>query len=135
MDPQSPNKLIATKYCFLILGENTSFFFFFFISLFFVFCCCFCCYFMLLLIFTKIILSLLFHCIYLFFHVPGCSGMLRHVPECSLFRILSMPSSNSRISSNFLDSEQFLLLSSYSEISQRLLVLKLAFLPYFTMFQ
>ena len=30
MDPQSPNKLIATKYCFLILGDDTSFFFFIF---------------------------------------------------------------------------------------------------------
>ena len=28
MDPHSPNKLIATKYCFLILGDDTSFFFF-----------------------------------------------------------------------------------------------------------
>ena len=27
MDPHSPNKLIATKYCFLILGDDTSFFF------------------------------------------------------------------------------------------------------------
>ena len=35
MDPHSPNKLFATKYCFLILGDDTSFFFF--ISLFFVF--------------------------------------------------------------------------------------------------
>ena len=26
MDPQSPNKLIATKYCFLMLGDDTSFF-------------------------------------------------------------------------------------------------------------
>ena len=27
MDPHSPNKLIATKYCSLILGDDTSFFF------------------------------------------------------------------------------------------------------------
>ena len=40
----------------------------------------------------------------------------------------------SRISSNFLHSEQFLQLSSYSEMLEQLLVLKLAFLPYFTMF-
>ena len=30
MVPYTPNKLIATKYCFLILGDNTSFFFFLF---------------------------------------------------------------------------------------------------------
>ena len=36
MDPHSPNKLIATKYCSLILGDDTSFFFFlsFFLSFF-----------------------------------------------------------------------------------------------------
>ena len=39
MDPHSPKKFIATKYCFPILGDDTSFFFFlcFFVSLF----CCF----------------------------------------------------------------------------------------------
>ena len=39
MDPHSPKKFIATKYCFLILGDDTSFLFFlcFFVSLFFVF--------------------------------------------------------------------------------------------------
>ena len=37
--------------------------------------------------------------------------------------------------SNFLDSEQFLQLSSNSEISKQLLVLKLTFLSYFTTFQ
>ena len=36
MDPHSPNKLSATKYCFLILGDDTSFFFLI-ISVFFVF--------------------------------------------------------------------------------------------------
>ena len=41
----------------------------------------------------------------------------------------------SRISSNFLHSEQFLQLSSNSEISKQLLVLKLTFLSYFTMSQ
>ena len=80
MDPHSPNKLFATKYCFLILGDDTSFFFF--ISLFFVF------FFTLLLIFTKIIfyyyyfiIVILFHENYLHFFmlrdVPACSGMLR----------------------------------------------------------
>ena len=49
----------------------------------------FLCYFTLLLIFTKIIFRLLFYYIFfswklfLFFHVPGCSGMFRDVPECS----------------------------------------------------
>ena len=37
-------------------------------------------------------------------------------------------------SSNFLHSEQFLQLSFNSKISEQLLVFKLAFLPYFTMF-
>ena len=27
----------------------------------------------------------------LFFHVRGCSGMFRHVPECSMFLVLSTP--------------------------------------------
>ena len=26
------------------------------------------------------------------FHVPGCSGMFRHVPQCSVFLVLSTPS-------------------------------------------
>ena len=39
------------------------------------------------------------------------------------------------VSSNFLHSEPFLQLSSNSEISEQLLVFKLAFLPYFTMCQ
>ena len=39
------------------------------------------------------------------------------------------------VSTNFLHSEQFLQLSSNSEISEQLLVLKLAFLPHFIMFQ
>ena len=85
MDPYSPNKLIATKYCFLILGDDTSFFFliislFFFSFLFLLFYVI-----LLLLIFTKIILLLLF---FFFFHenyfyffmfrdIPGCSGMFR----------------------------------------------------------
>ena len=30
--------------------------------------------------------------IILFFHVPGCSGMFRHVPECSMFLVLSTAS-------------------------------------------
>ena len=84
MDPYSPNKLIATKYCFLILGDVTSFFFliislFFFSFLFLLFYVI-----LLLLIFTKIILLLLlffFHENYFYFlmfrDIPGCSGMFR----------------------------------------------------------
>ena len=83
MNPHSPNKFlsVATKYCFLILREDNSFFFLI-ISLFFVFRSC---YFTFLLIFTKIMLLLLFYYffsswkLFLFFHVPGCSGMF-HVP-------------------------------------------------------
>ena len=46
MDPHSPKKFIATKYCFLILGDNTSFFFFIclFVSLFLVLCYVMLCY-------------------------------------------------------------------------------------------
>ena len=91
---------VATKYCFLILKEDTSFFFLI-ISLFFVFFC----YFTLPLIFTKIILLSLFYYIDIFFHkdyfyfscsgmfwdVPGCSRMFWNVPGCSMFWVLSTP--------------------------------------------
>ena len=93
MDPHSSHKLFATKYCFLMPGDDTSFFFFLSFSVF--------CYFTLPLVFTKIILLLLlllllllfiylfiyfffFMKIILFFHVPECSGMFRNVP-CSRF--------------------------------------------------
>ena len=76
MDPFLPNKLIGTKYCFLILRDDTSFFFFFlsFSLLFYV-----------ITNFYKNFLSLLFYLfiyffswkLFLFFHVPGCSGMFR----------------------------------------------------------
>ena len=84
MDPHSPNKLFATKYCFLILVDDTSFFFFISLFLFF------WCYFTLLLIFTKIILLLLLFFfswkLFLFFHVPGYSGMFRDVPCSGFYR-------------------------------------------------
>ena len=86
INPYSPNKLIATKYCFLILGDDTSFFFLIFF-----------CYFTLLLIFTKIILFLIFFsmkiififsCSGMFRNVPGCISMFRNVPACSgMFRV------------------------------------------------
>ena len=96
MNPHSPNKLkfVATKYCFLIDSQRISVSFSRLIDYFSFFFCCF----KLLLIFTKIILLLLFY--YIFFHenyfyffmfrdVPGSSGMFRHFPECSVFRVLS----------------------------------------------
>ena len=89
MDPQSPNKLIATKYCFLILGDDTSFFFF--ISLFFVvFVVVILCHYLFLqklFYYYYFILFIYFflesYLVILFFHVPGCSGM---------FLVLSTPS-------------------------------------------
>ena len=83
MDPHSPHKLFATKYCFLIPGDDTSFFFF--ISFFFGFLL-----FYVIISFYKFILLLLllfffFHENYfLFFHVQECSRMFRNVP-CSRF--------------------------------------------------
>ena len=50
-----------------------------------------------------------------------------------LVHVLSPPL-HYKLLGNFLHSEQFLQLSSYSEMLEQLLVLKLAFLPYFTMF-
>ena len=89
MDPHAPNKFFATKYCFLILGDDTSFFFLI-ISLFVVFFFWLFYVILLLSIFTKTILLLsflnfffFFMKIILYFHVPGCSGMFRNVPECS----------------------------------------------------
>ena len=97
MDPHSPNKLFATKYCFLILGDEFLFlnhffiflFLFFSLSLFFFFFLFYVIF--LLLIFTKTMLLLSFYLINFFFlwklplflHVPGCFGMFMDVPECS----------------------------------------------------
>ena len=94
MDPHSPNKSIATKYCFLILGDDTSFFFLI-ISLFF-FSFLFLSFYviLLLLVFTKIILLLLFYFIFFFMKIIfifSCSGIFRDVPVCSVFRVLSTP--------------------------------------------
>ena len=64
MDPHSPKKFIATKYCFLILGDNTSFFFFisFFVSLFFVFMLCYLfCYYKFLQILFSIYCSFYYY--------------------------------------------------------------------------
>ena len=80
MDRHTPNKLFATKCCFLILGDDSSFFFLI-ISLFFVFFVI-----LLLLIFTKTMLLLSFYFINFF-----VIFMFRDVPECSVSRVLSTP--------------------------------------------
>ena len=122
MDPHSPNKLIATKYCFLILGDDTRFFFFI-QFIYFSFLSDFLKHkqaninfkksflikplsdfmlfyvILLLLIFTKIILLLLL-CLSSFFSfffmkiivIFSCSGT---VPECSVFLVLSIPGGKS----------------------------------------
>ena len=64
MEPRSHNKLFATKYCFLILGDDSSFFFLI-ISLFFVYFLLFYVI-LLLLIFTKTMLLLSFSLIIIF---------------------------------------------------------------------
>ena len=93
MDPHSPNKLFATKYCFLILVDDASFFvfisFFFFFLFFF-----FLLLFYVIINFYKnhfIIIIILFYFFMNFFFISSCSGMFRHVPECSVFRVLSTP--------------------------------------------
>ena len=80
MDPHSPNKLIATKYCLLILGDDTRFFFLIIYLFFFSFLFLLFYVILLLLIFTKIILLLLFY-YYFFswelFFIFSCSGIFR----------------------------------------------------------
>ena len=82
MDPHSPDKLFAIKYCFLILGDDSSFFFLI-ISLFSVFFLLFYVI-LLLLIFTKTMLLLSFYLSNFFFMKItfsfSCSGMFRDVP-------------------------------------------------------
>ena len=94
MDPHSPNKLFATKYCFLILGDDTSFFFFislffvfFFFSLFYVIINFYKNHFIIIIIIILLFLFFLWK-IFLFFLVPACSGIFRIVPACSeMFRV------------------------------------------------
>ena len=75
MNHHSPNKFIATKYCFLILGDDTSVFFFLFLS--------FLCYFFVVKKYMYIFFTL-----FIFFHenffIFSCSGMFQNVP-CSWF--------------------------------------------------
>ena len=85
MNPHSPDKLIATQYCVLILGDDTSFFFltrFLNFSFFFVILCyfviinfyknCYYFYFILLIFFHEN-----FFYFFMFQDVPACSGMFR----------------------------------------------------------
>ena len=70
--------VIPTKYCFLILGEDTRFIFFLYFSrLFYVFMSILVIYKVYLL--SYLLLAIIFLKFYKFFHVPGCSGMF-HVP-------------------------------------------------------
>ena len=73
MDPHSPNKLFATKYCFLIPGDDTSFFFFISFSFGFLF------FYVIKLFFYFFILFFMN-----FFLIFSCSGMFRNVP-CSTY--------------------------------------------------
>ena len=115
MDPHSPKKFIATKYCFFILGDDTSFFFFpsLFVSLFFVFMLCyvinlvtinfckncflsivlFIIYYYFFIIIIIIIINLIIYFFikkyfnfFMFQDVPGCSGMFRDVPCSGFYR-------------------------------------------------
>ena len=106
MDPHAPNKLFATKYCFLILGDEFLFlnrfftfrFFFVFFLLFYVI--------LLLFIFTKTtsLLSLINFFFMKITFIFSRSGMFRNVP-CSGFyrRPEKMASVNSSKSHRFVD--------------------------------
>ena len=83
--------VIPTKYCFLILGEDTRFIFFIYFSfLFYAFMPIFVIYKVFLLPYFNVII-IIFLQFLKFFHVPGCSGMFWNVPACSMFRVLSTP--------------------------------------------
>ena len=90
-DPHSPNKLFATKNCFLILEDDISFFFI--IPLFFVYFLLFyaiLCYFVIINFYKNyviiiILLLFFFHENYFYFF------MFLDLPRCSVFRVLSTP--------------------------------------------
>ena len=67
MGHHSPKKIIATKYCFLILGDDTSFFFFlsFFLFGFYVMLCYLFCYYKFLQKFFSIYCSFYYYYYYL----------------------------------------------------------------------
>ena len=92
MGPHSPNKLFATKYCFLILGDDSSFFFlitFLFFAFFFVILCYFVIinfyknYVIIIILFNSFFFHENYFYFFMFRDVPGCSGMFRDVPGCS----------------------------------------------------
>ena len=109
MNPHSP--IVATKYCFLVFREDTSFFFLI-ISLFFVF---FLLFYVIINFYKNYFIIIILLYIYISFHkdyfyfscsgmfwdvpgcseifrdVPGCSRMFRNVPGCSMFWVLSTP--------------------------------------------
>ena len=91
MEPRSHNKLFATKYCFLILGDDSSFFFLI-ISLFFVFfvvvVVVILFYFVIINFYKNYVIIIILFNHNFFFHenysyffmfrdVPACSGMFR----------------------------------------------------------
>ena len=80
MDPHSPNKLFATKYCFLILGDEFLFLNHFFIFRFFL---VILCYFVIINFYKNYVIIIIF-LINFFFHENyfyfSCSGMFWHVP-------------------------------------------------------
>ena len=81
MDPHSPNKLFARKYCFLILGDDSSFFFLI-ISLFFVFFLVILCYFVIINFYKNdVIIFILFN-----FFSWKMKGMFRNVPCSGFYR-------------------------------------------------
>ena len=95
MDPHSPKKLIATKCCFLILGDDTSSFIFL-LSFFTNVCKNYFLLLLLLLIIIIIIIIIIIVIIFvneLFFHKNilffSFSGMFGNVPEYSMFLVLS----------------------------------------------
>ena len=79
MDPQSPNKLIVTKYCFLILGDDTSFFLFLLLLLLFYVIINLKIYIFYFFIFFLYFFYEFFFYFFMFRDVPACSGMF-HVP-------------------------------------------------------
>ena len=80
MDPHSPNKLIATKYCSLILGDDTSFFFLSLIILVFMLCYFYSfCYYKFLQNWIIIIIIIINLFMKYFFHVPECSEFCWHL--------------------------------------------------------
>ena len=84
MNPHSPNKLIATEYCFLILrGDYQLFFLYFFIFRFFF---VILRYFVIINFYKNYFIIIFLWELFLFHHVPGCSGIFRNVPFSGVYR-------------------------------------------------